>query len=294
MFISFSFSNFKQAKHLISAFTQLFRLTLAVFAALTGCITIYALNPTTNIKSYLLTAIILICMNAASFAINDYWDVDKDKINHPERPLPSGSLSPQQAWWSAAILFAVAIITSMALGFSAFILVSFSSLLLWNYSHLLTYSGVLGNVIVAANVASIILLGSIVAKKPLAMLYPLGFLFCYILAKEIVWDIHDAEGDRQLSVMTIANTWGVKTALRIAWLLLVILAISIPIAVIFLPMNNAFIFALFSYLMLLTFCLALRRYQENPNQQTYRGLSRWGRFGMLLALISLLAVAPPR
>ena len=88
--------------------------------------------------------------------------------------------------------------------------------LLWNYSHILTYSGLLGNAIVAASVAALIFLGSLVAARPGAMLYPICFLFCYILAKEIVWDVHDPEGDRSQGIVTIANRWGTQTAFLIA------------------------------------------------------------------------------
>jgi len=49
--------------------------------------------------------------------------------------------------------------------------------------------------VVATTIAALIFLGSLVADQPFAMIYPTGFLFCYSLAKEIIWDIYDAEGD---------------------------------------------------------------------------------------------------
>ena len=277
----------------IRAFAQLFRPILGFIAALTSCATIYALNVAIPLGKYLLTVIVLMCMTSASFAIDDYWDVEQDLINHPERPLPSGDISPQKAWCATVILFVCAWTAAIPLGLYPLILVSLSILSLWNYSHLLTYSGILGNIIVAANDASLILLGSLVADRPWAMIYPIGFLFCYILAKEIVWDIHDTEGDRAQGIVTVANSWGISTAFLIAWGLLTMLLISIPLALLLLPMSYPLLFASFSSIMLLSIGIALFYYQQKPNVKTYRGLSIWGRLGMLLGIIGLLGTATP-
>ncbi len=285
--------NFSDRISVIRAFAQLFRPTLGILAAVAGCVTIYALNSVTPLQQYLLTAIVLFCMTSACFAIDDYWDVNQDRINHPERPLPSGCLSPQQAWWAAVMLFTGAAIAAIPLGIYPFILVAVSTVLLWNYSHILTYSGILGNAIVAASVASLIFLGSLVADRPGGMLYPICFLFCYILAKEIVWDVHDTEGDRAQGIVTIANHWGTRTSFFIAWGLVGMLVISIPMAVWLLPMAHPFLFITFSPIVPLSLGISLIRYQQKRNLKAYRGLSLWGRLGMLLGLIGLLGTAAP-
>jgi geranylgeranylglycerol-phosphate geranylgeranyltransferase len=232
-------------------------------------------------------------MYSAACAINDYWDVEKDRIDHPERPLPSGRLSQQQAWWAAAILFAFALIAAIPLGAYSFLLVAISTVLLWNYSHLLEYSGILGNAVVAIIVSALIFLGSLVAARPWAMLYPIGFLFCYTLAKEIVWDVHDAEGDRRQGIVTIANLWGVRTAFSIAWGLMSGLIGSIPISLLLLPMSHPLWFAGFTSVMLLSLGIALTRYQQQHSVKAYEAFIFWERFGMLLGVLGLLGTAPP-
>jgi geranylgeranylglycerol-phosphate geranylgeranyltransferase len=199
----------------IRAFGELFRLPVSLVAGLAGCATTYALDSALPLQTYLLTIIILVAMTSAACAINDYWDLGKDRINHPNRPLPSGRLSLEQAWWSAIILFVCALGAAIPLGLYPFVLVAFSIPWLWNYSHLLEYSGIVGNVLVAAIIAELIFLGSLVAHKPFAMLYPLGFLFCYAFVRELIWDVHDAEGDRQLGIVTVANRWGEQTAFKL-------------------------------------------------------------------------------
>lgn len=277
---------------LICAFAQLFRLPVGILAALAGCATIYALNSATQLQQYLLTASVLVCMYSAACAINDYWDLDKDRIDHPERPLPSGRLSMRQAWWAAVVLFVYALVAAIPLGLYSFILVAVNTVLLWNYSHLLTKSGILGNAIVAVVVAALIFLGSLVVGRPFAMLYPIWFLFCYTLAKEIIWDLHDIVGDRAQGIITVANWWGKRTAFLIAWGLIGVLIVSIPIALILLPMAHPFLFALFSSLMLLSLGTALASYQWQGSSSAYEEFVLWERLSMLFGVLGLLGTAP--
>lgn len=277
---------------LIRDFAQLFRLPVAIVAALAGCATIYALNSAASLQQYLLTATILLCTHSAACAINDYWDVDKDRIDHPERPLPSGRLSSVAVWWVALILFIGAALAAIPLGISCLILVTVSSILLWNYSHILQQSGILANFIVATITAAVIFLGSLVVDRPLAMLYPTCFLFFYILAKEIIWDLHDTAGDRSQGIVTIPNTWGKETAFSIAWGLIGILIVSIPIAVLLLPMAHPLIFLAFSTAMMLIETIALARYQKQGSVSAYEGFVFWDRIGMLLGVVGLLGTAP--
>ncbi|MDZ8050843.1 MAG: geranylgeranylglycerol-phosphate geranylgeranyltransferase [Aulosira sp. ZfuVER01] len=278
--------------NLIRDFAQLFRLPVAIVAALAGCATIYALNSAATLQQYLLTATILVFMHSAACAINDYWDVDKDRIDHPERPLPSGRLSPEQVWWAALILFIGAVVAAIPLGISCLILVIVSSILLWYYSHILLQSGVLANFIVSTITAAVILLGSLVVDRPLAMLYPICFLFFYTLAKEIIWDLHDTAGDRSQGIVTIPNTWGKETAFWIAWGLIGMLIVSIPIAILLLPMAHPLMFLVFSTAMMLIVAIALARYQQQSSVSAYEGFVFWERMAMLLGVIGLLGTAP--
>ncbi len=276
--------------HLIPAFVHLFRLPVGIVAAAAGSATVYTLNPETSILHFLLTALILVCMTSAACAINDYWDVEKDRIDHPDRPLPSRQLSLSQAWWSAALLFAVAILAALPLGYAPFLLVVVSTVVLWNYSHLLLCNGIFGNLIVASIISGLIWLGSLIADRPFALLYPIGFLFCYALAKEIIWDIHDAEGDRSQGIVTIPNQWGDAAAFTLAWGLLFLALGSIPIACFLLPIPHPLLFALLSSLTILSLGAALLPYQWQRSDRTYQTLIQWERFSMVCGVFTLLAM----
>lgn len=278
---------------LIRAFAQLFRFPVGILAGIAGYVSVYALSPTRPLHHYLLTAVVLALMYFAACTINDYWDVDKDRIDHPERPLPSHRITLQQARWTAIILFASALVATIPLGIYPIILVAVSIVLLWNYSHLLLYNGILGNFIVALVVSNLIFLGSLVAEKPFAMLYATGFLFCYTLAKEVLWDVHDAEGDRSQNIITIPNRWGDKTAFFVVWGLIALLIVSMPIALLWLPMAHPLIFIGFSSAMLLCLGLAIAHYQQQQTDDAYKQLVVWERVSMLLGIVGLFGTAPP-
>lgn len=287
------FSQVSNRLGIVGAFAQLIRLPFCLFAGMAGWMASYALNPTLPLTSYLLLAILLACMTGAACSINDYWDIQKDQINHPERPLPAGRLSLQQARWAAIVLFACALIAALALGLLPTCLVAVSILLLWNYSLLLQFSGILGNLLVATVIALLMVLASWVAHRPFAMLYPTGFLFCYALAREIILDVHDAIGDRSQGVVTIANEWGTKTAGLIAWSLLAVLIVSLPVALMLVPMVHPLWFGGFSLLLLLSLGIPFMIYQQQQTDAAYEQLVFWERLGMIFGVIAILGAASP-
>lgn len=271
---------------------QLIRLPVSLLAGLAGWGAVYALDATLPLTRYFLVATILTCMTAASCTINDFWDVEKDRVNHPDRPLPSGRLPLAVAWWVAVALFAVAGLAATELGLNVLILVAVSTVLLWHYSRLLQYSGILGNLLVATVIALLILLAGLVVGQPLAMLYPTGFLFVYALTREIVLDIHDAEGDRRQGVITIANGWGDRPAFTIAWGLLGGLLVSLTVGFAFPIMLHPFWFASFASLLLLSLAIPLLIYQHDRTETAYARIIFWERLGMLLGIVALFGATP--
>ncbi len=48
-------------------------------------------------------------LNAASNGINQVYDLDIDRVNKPERPLPAGTLTIAQALWFTAVLYVLSV-----------------------------------------------------------------------------------------------------------------------------------------------------------------------------------------
>ena len=100
-----------------------FTLLPPLLGILSGAVTAFgsAHNPDAN---YRLTAAVLLtiavgslaasCLNAASNAINQIYDLPIDAVNKPGRPLPSGRMSVATAWVWTVILYLLAIIPTWA------------------------------------------------------------------------------------------------------------------------------------------------------------------------------------
>lgn len=49
-------------------------------------------------------------LNAASNVINQYYDVENDRINKPSRPLVTGAIGMSEGWWGSIVLYATAVV----------------------------------------------------------------------------------------------------------------------------------------------------------------------------------------
>jgi len=175
----------------------------------------------------LLTAVAL--TTAAGNVINDYYDIDIDRVNRPNRPLPSGILSRRQALYLYVILLA----------FLSFILTDFKQevviwiiiwvVLLHLYSGIFKRRYMIGNFVVSSVTGSGFLLGSYCGGNIEAGVIPSLFAFLFIFGREIVKDCEDIEGDYFFGSKTIAIIIGKKKAMRIAAVIFLLLIISFPI-----------------------------------------------------------------
>jgi 4-hydroxybenzoate polyprenyltransferase len=54
-------------------------------------------------------------LNAASNVVNQYYDVDNDRLNKPHRPLVTGAIGMREGWWYAVALYVVAVLPTWAI-----------------------------------------------------------------------------------------------------------------------------------------------------------------------------------
>ncbi|MCK5342609.1 MAG: UbiA family prenyltransferase, partial [Candidatus Heimdallarchaeota archaeon] len=89
----------------ILAHIKLFRplnLTIGAFAVFISASILQVLNEVIPLVAAIL---VVVCYNAAANAINDYCDLEIDRINRPDRPLVIGLVSSKFALWIAVLLF---------------------------------------------------------------------------------------------------------------------------------------------------------------------------------------------
>lgn len=152
---------------------------------------------TKDIGASLGKALPLLLVSMCTFIINDLEDIEKDKFNHPERPLPSGQVKPA----FVAILYYVCLASALITIRSY---VTASHIAFWYYL-LLTVSISYGNVVeflssfksayVAAAVSiPVVILVSYYPQE--VKLYSIAAaVFVCTLGRELCMDLRDRPGD---------------------------------------------------------------------------------------------------
>jgi geranylgeranylglycerol-phosphate geranylgeranyltransferase len=132
---------------------------------------------------------------AGGNSLNDYTDREVDKIAHPERPLPSGRVTPRQVLYISATCFIVSFLSSLALNLPSTIIVVLAILLMMSYEVKLKKDALTGNLEIALLTGMLFLLGGAIVGM-MDRTYVIALLaFLAILGREIVKDIEDMEGD---------------------------------------------------------------------------------------------------
>jgi len=162
---------------------------------------------------------------AAGNALNDVFDREIDRINKPQRPIPSGELTPEGAAILSVILFVSGIYLSILINFWAMIIAVFASLVLFLYDAFLKRVCCIGNVLVSLLTAFAFLYGAVAVGKWHTAIFPASFAFLFHLGREIIKDVEDEEGDKVYSAKTLPIKYGKKVALLTATVVYVLLII---------------------------------------------------------------------
>lgn len=169
-------------------------------------------------------------ISASSLILNDYFDLESDRINAPERPLPSGIVTKRE------VVFLSCVVT--ALGFLAGALLSFWALLVgiltWAVGFLYNWrfkkTGLPGNLMVSFSVGMTFIFGGISVGKPFEVtVWFFGMLALLInLGEEIAADAMDVDGDRKAGSRSLPVLIGRENAIRIsATLFFLVVGISV-------------------------------------------------------------------
>lgn len=236
---------------LLKAFLRLIRYPNLIYIALTQfllqyCVVAPVLQSQGVMPSLTWTAFWLLCAStvfiaAAGYIINDYFDINIDIINKPQKMVLDKIISRRwaMAWHTILNLAGVSIgfivatqIGQIYLGFTQVL----CSLLLWFYSTSFKRQVLIGNVVISLLTGLSVLVIGLYEKQIYesfaAIISPLGrrliqiigsyavFAFVISLVREIVKDLEDMIGDAKDGCRTIPIVWGVKAAKRLCYGLL--------------------------------------------------------------------------
>ena len=155
-------------------------------------------------------------------ALNDYNDRESDKENHPNRPIPAGLISADETLvYSRILLSAGLLIVLFGLANKLpFIIALIGTTTLISYENKLKALGLSGNIAVGFMSGAVFLYAGMVVNDPGPTLWMFGLAFLATVAREIVKDIQDLEGDTDR--FTLPARIGIAKSLFVTGILLVV------------------------------------------------------------------------
>ncbi len=256
-----------------------------------------------------MVAVVLI--TGAGNIVNDYVDLDADKINRPKRPIPSGRIKKNTALGYCILLFAVGIGLAAFINQIALLIAAINSIVLIFYSTHFQHKMFLGNAAVAYLVGSAFLFGGAVGlgqNTNLSLLIlPLLLMLLSSLSnfsREIIKDLEDFEGDKKSFLKRIKNKikgtlerFGIargeiksRVSERIS---IAIAAASLVAAIIISPLPYLLNILSLSYIIVLiptdiAFILGIYTITNRNIKNRYHAAQKRIKIGMLLGLIAFI------
>ena len=187
-------------------------------AAGLAAIVAYLIATGTIIPETLLLFAVVTLITAAGNVINDYFDVEIDQVNRRDWPIPSGQVSLPAARAYATTLFLAGILVCLLTNALCIAIAVFNSLLLIAYAAKLKRTPLLGNIAVSFLAGSMFLFGGALGGLPgLSQVLPFAVMtFFAMLARELVKDAEDVEGDRASGAVTLPIRQGIPFTIYLA------------------------------------------------------------------------------
>ncbi len=153
-------------------------------------------------------------LTAASMTINDYYDREIDAVNEPNRPIPSGLIQPKEALAFAFTLTVIGFVSAYSTNIFCFLTALVAWSLLLTYTTVGKRSGLPGNLLVSACVATPFVYGSYAVASAIEVnvLIFASMAFLANTGREITKGIVDVQGDRMKNIQTLAVRYGEKSA----------------------------------------------------------------------------------
>jgi len=306
---------------LLAAFFRMVRYPNLIYIALTQLLLQYCVvrpvllnsgaEPSLSFAHFLMLTLSTILVAAGGYIINDYFDINIDLVNKPEKMVVDRIINRRwaMAWHTILNMAGVSLgflvafqIGQFYLGFVQVI----CTLLLWFYSTSFKRQVLIGNVVISILTAlSVVVVGfyekqiyssfeAIMSFEGRKLIKIIGvyatFAFVLSMIREIVKDMEDLIGDSKDGCRTLPIVWGLKKTKRFTILLMVILqALLITIMIVtglkewYAAVAYIFVFVLvpFTFFVQKPFLTAY-----SPEQ--YHKISTWIKIVMLTGILSMI------
>jgi 4-hydroxybenzoate polyprenyltransferase len=277
----------------VAGSARLVRITNLVIVVLTQYLTrILLIGPRQNWRSIIadsdmfLLSLSTVCIAAAGYIINDYFDIKIDIVNKPERVVVGRYLKRRWAMGAHQILNVVGAILGLLVSPYIFLINVFSITLLWFYSERYKRLPFIGNLIVSflTGLSLLILTMHYPVNRRLVFIYAV-FSFFISLIREIVKDMEDIKGDEAHGCRTLPIIWGIRRTKNFLYSVLFLFVVTLFVMA--RALDNYLLVILF-FLLLIPVSWLTYKLSNADTRRDFREISSLCKLIMLLGLITMI------
>tara|TARA_B100001750_G_C15437769_1_gene561878 strand:- start:372 stop:1211 length:840 start_codon:yes stop_codon:yes gene_type:complete len=226
-------------------------------------------------------------ISSFSMIVNDYYDIDVDRINSPNRPLVKGDISLINAKYLAIMFLFLGILSALYISLIHFAIASIFSFVSWYYNFKGKKYGLIGNFLVSLSISIPYIYGGLIHNiyDPLIMVLA-GITFLASTGREIIKTISDVEGDKLRKINSISIVYGVNYA-AILGSLFFILAVIVSLIPIFMSLAGVVYSVLIILPDSLFIYLAFTMLQTRDSKTAIK-VKKIALLGMLLGLLCFI------
>ncbi len=193
---------------------------------------VLALGSFASVSETILAFMSVFLISASILVLNDYFDIETDRINAPHRPIPSNLVTPTEALIFSLFLMTLGLIFSYLISLIALLLAIILAIIGFLYNRRYKKSGLPGNILVSLSVGMTFVYGGVSVGLPFNNIVWFFALIAALidLGEEIAADAMDIQGDSLIDSNSLAIKYGKDIALRISSyiFLSVVLLTSVP------------------------------------------------------------------
>ncbi len=246
----------------------------------------------------ILCAVIVFICTGGGNTINDVFDYKIDEINKPHRPIPSGRISLKSARYYSYLLFLIGVILSIVIDYQVnsiwpSVIVIPAVIIMYFYARNLKAMPLVGNLTVATLTGfCFVIAGTVIscATSSIKILFIsvyLGLFACFMtLAREIVKDMEDIEGDKVEGARTFPILYGKKISSIISIILIVVTTLMCPVLYIF-GIFNVF-YMIMMIIPIIIFLYSAYSLKLNPPEDVCAKVSKNLKIAMLISFLAFV------
>ncbi len=170
----------------------------------------------------ILSLLVPLFSEMAAFSLNDYLDIETDRINNKKTPLVMGTISPKFAVYFSFSAFILSTISAFLINMAVFLIALLFNILAILYNWKLKDLPLIGNIYIGLSMAIPFLFGNLVVHEWLLPAPTVLAILAFIagVAREIVKSVQDIKGDvKARRARTLPVVIGEKPSIIIASLL---------------------------------------------------------------------------